>query len=93
MRRRLELLNTIDERFYIQVVTKTRINCSLVHGYEGEKSISYDETDEVIGNETLIIKDLENSPHETVFHHIDYMSNSQLYEFILQQIEEILAQD
>lgn len=88
-----EFLDAIDERFYIQIITKTRINCSLTHEYEGSKGISFDEVDERGENLTLIIKDLENSPHEVTFHHINYMSDRQLYEFILEQIEEILAQD
>jgi hypothetical protein len=91
--RDIESLNKIDERFYIQIITKTTINCSLAHEHDGIKGICYDEVDERGENLTVIIKDLKNCPHEVVFNHVNHMSDAQLYEFILEQIDEILEQD
>lgn len=88
-----EFLEMIDDRFYIQIVTKATVNCSLNHGYDhGATGINYDEVDEYIEHVDLMITDLTN--HQMFqFHHINYMSDAQLYMFILEQIEQILEED
>lgn len=88
-----DFLSLVDDRFYIQVVTKTIINSSLNHGYDdGVAGINYDEIDDYKENLELIIQDL-TTQQVSVYTHVNHMSDKQLYDFILSEIELIFEEE
>jgi|GEM_PF-5748652 len=86
-----ELWEVINERFSIQIVAKTTVNCSLLQ-HPPHKGISYDDIEEYGENVELILID-QKTGYQTKFRHINHMSDTQLYDFILEQIEEILEEE